>query len=63
MAVPEPLLAITCLSHFTPESNPPNLRAHGGIYATARLRKMGIDFTPGSNELSLVLDAEGALFR
>jgi hypothetical protein len=61
MMVPDSLLAITRLFHFTPEANLANIRAHGGIYATARLREMDIKFTPGGNELSLRLDAEGGM--
>ncbi len=57
----DPLLAITRLFHFTAETNLPNIRAHGGIYATALLREMGIEFTPGGNDLSLRLDAEGGM--
>lgn len=40
-----------------------NILAHGGIYATSRLREMGIAFTPGGNDLSLRLDMEGGLDR
>jgi len=58
---PDPLLAIVRLYHFTPETNLANIRAHGGIYATARLHEMGIEFTPGGNDLSLRLDAEGGM--
>lgn len=61
MTVPDPLLAITRLFHFTPETNLPNIRAYGGIYATARLREMGIEFTAGGNDLSLRLDTEGGM--
>lgn len=62
MSIPaDPLLAITRLFHFTPVSNLPNIRAHRGIYATARLREMGIEFTAGGNELSLRLDTEGGM--
>jgi hypothetical protein len=57
----DPLLAITRLFHFTPVTNLENIRAYGGIYATARLREMGIGFTTGGNELSLRLDTEGGM--
>jgi hypothetical protein len=52
----DPLLAITRLFHFTPEINLPNIRAYAGIFATARLREMGIEFTPGGNDVSLEQD-------
>ena len=58
---PDPLLAIARLYHFTPEANLKNIRALGGIYATARLREMGVEFTPGGNDLSLQLDQKGGL--
>lgn len=58
---PDPLHAIARLYHFTPEANLPNISAHGGIYATARLREMGVEFTPGGNDLSLQLDVEGGM--
>jgi hypothetical protein len=63
MGIPaaDPLLAVTRLFHFTPDTNLANIRAHEGIYATARLREMGIEFTPGGNELSLRLDSDGGM--
>jgi hypothetical protein len=58
---PDPLLAITKLYHFTPEANLANIEKFGGIYATARLREMDIEFGSGGNDLSLKLDAEGGM--
>lgn len=48
-------------SNFTPETNLANIKNFGGIYATGRLREIGIEFVSGGNDLSLKLDAEGGM--
>ena len=42
--------------HFTPETNLADIKKHDGIWATAELHKMGVEFVPGGNELSLNQD-------
>jgi hypothetical protein len=53
---PDPLLRVTRLYHFTDVTNLPGIRERGGIYATARLREMGVQFKPGGNDWSLEQD-------
>jgi hypothetical protein len=57
MPLPDPLSRIRRLYHFTDRRNLPSIRELGGLYSTAKLRKMGIgEFYPGGNEHSLEAD-------
>jgi len=47
------------LYHFTCKRNLVSIKASGGLYATAKLREMGIkNFYPAGNDLSLDLDKQ-----
>jgi hypothetical protein len=52
----DPLLRIPHLYHFTDVSNMPNIRELEGLYSTAKLREMGIEFCSGGDADSLSLD-------
>jgi hypothetical protein len=52
----DPLLRIPHLYHFTDMVNMPKIRELGGLYSTAILKEMGIDFCSGGDEDSLSLD-------
>lgn len=54
--VPDPLLAITKLYHFTDVRNLPLIRKLDGIWSTLKLKKGKCDFFPGGNQWSLDQD-------
>jgi hypothetical protein len=57
MPIPDPLLRIPHLYHFTDVSNFPSIRRLEGLYSTARLKEMAERFCSGGDEDSLSLDA------
>jgi hypothetical protein len=62
-APPDSLLHIPRLYHFTDTRNLPLIREHGGIFSTARLREMGVQFHPGGNQWSLDQDVRFGMDR
>jgi hypothetical protein len=60
-AIPDPLLRIPQLYHFTDVRNLPSIKDLDGIHATARLNEMGVKFYSGGNELSLQLDRQSEM--
>jgi hypothetical protein len=56
MARPDPLSRIKWLYHFTDMRNLKLIRKTSGLYSTAKLQEMGVDFYPGGNEQSLSAD-------
>ena len=54
--VPDPLLAITKLYHFTDVRNLPLIKKLDGIWSTLKLKKGKCDFFPGGNQWSLDQD-------
>jgi ssDNA thymidine ADP-ribosyltransferase, DarT len=57
MAKPDQLSRIKGLYHFTDASNIASIRQLGGLWCTAKLREMGVEFRAGGNEHSLDADA------
>lgn len=53
---PDPLLRIERMYHFTDIRNLPCIREHYGIYSTAKLRELDIEFVSGGNQWSLEQD-------
>jgi hypothetical protein len=49
--------------HFTDVRNLPRIEKHRGIYSTAKLRELGIDFVPGGNDWSLGQDTRFGMDR
>jgi len=56
MTVADPLLRIKHLYHFTCKRNLPKVRELDGLYSTAKLKEMGVEFYPGGNQWSLDAD-------
>ena len=54
--VPDPLLAITKLYHFTDKRNLPKILDLGGLWSTRRLKTANYEFFAGGNQLSLDQD-------
>jgi ssDNA thymidine ADP-ribosyltransferase, DarT len=54
--LPDPLLRIPHLYHFTDVRNLPTIKELGGIYSTAKLKEMDVAFQGGGDEQSLQLD-------
>ncbi len=54
--VPDPLLRIPHLFHFTDMVNMPRIKELEGIYSTAKMREMGENFCSGGDQDSLSLD-------
>lgn len=52
----DPLTRVRWLFHFTDTRNLPQIRQAGGLYSTAKLREMGIEFKSGGNQWSLDAD-------
>lgn len=52
----DPLLRIPCLYHFTCKRNLTSIKKLGGLYSTAKLKEMGVEFYPGGNQWSLDAD-------
>ena len=50
------LLRVKKLYHFTDKRNFAQIRDLDGVWSTAKLREMDIEFFPGGNDLSLELD-------
>lgn len=50
------LARVTWLYHFTDSRNVRSIRELGGLWSTAKLREMGVDFHPGGNQHSLDAD-------
>ena len=50
------LASVTWLYHFTDSRNIPSIRELGGLWSTAKLREMGVNFHPGGNQHSLDAD-------
>jgi len=46
----------TCLYHFTDARNVPSIWDLGGLWSTAKLKEMGIEFHAGGNQHSLEAD-------
>jgi hypothetical protein len=59
--VPDPLLRIPHLFHFTDVVNLPRIKELDGLYATAKLREIGAEFLPGGDEDSLSLDKRSGM--
>jgi ssDNA thymidine ADP-ribosyltransferase, DarT len=57
----DPFGRIRDLYHFTDKSNISNIRWHGGLYSTARLRQIGGEFSAGGDEASLALDIRSGM--
>ena len=53
---PDPLGRIPHLYHFTDMVNMPKIKELDGLYSTAKLREMGVDFCSGGDQDSLSLD-------
>jgi hypothetical protein len=56
MATVDPLLRIPHLYHFTCKRNLPLIKKLDGLYSTAKLKEMLIEFYPGGNQWSLDAD-------
>lgn len=50
------LAGVMWLYHFTDSRNIPSIRELGGLWSTAKLREMGVEFHPGGNQHSLDAD-------
>jgi hypothetical protein len=50
------LARVTWLYHFTDSRNIPSIWELGGLWSTAKLREMGVEFHPGGNQHSLDAD-------
>ena len=61
--VPDPLLRIPHLFHFTDMSNMPNIKRLDGLYSTAKMREMGENFNSGGDQDSLSLDVRCGMDR
>jgi hypothetical protein len=50
------LASVRWLYHFTDSRNIPLIRKLGGLWSTAKLREIGVNFYPGGNQHSLDAD-------
>jgi hypothetical protein len=56
MASPDPLSRVTWLYHFTDRRNLELIWELDGLWSTAKLKEMGVEFHPGGNQHSLDAD-------
>src|SRR5665213_1438506 len=56
MAAVDLLSRVSWLYHFTDSRNIASIRELDGLWSTAKLREMGIEFHPGGNQHSLDAD-------
>jgi hypothetical protein len=59
--LPDPLLRVPHLYHFTNVRNLPKIKELDGIYSTAKLKEMGVAFQAGGDEQSLPMTAVGVV--
>jgi ssDNA thymidine ADP-ribosyltransferase, DarT len=59
--LPDPLLRIPHLYHFTNIRNLSGIKEFDGIYSTAKLKEMGLAFCAGGDESSLKLDLQSGM--
>jgi hypothetical protein len=52
----DPLVRIPRLYHFTCKTNLTSIKKLGGLYSTAKLKEMDVEFYPGGNQWSLDAD-------
>jgi hypothetical protein len=57
MTDPDRLRRVSWLYHFTDSRNLPSIRERDGLWSTAKLQEMGIEFHSGGNQQSLDADA------